>query len=170
MIRRLAAIAACALLLGARPLPENATVPAVMQTDLDLFSDAQLLRDLRDELDDILEGRDPNENVDPDELHDEVMAAIEDAGDEGDPEESEIDLEDLEAEMEEAGTCVEDVVSEIVGRAKEGCDGFAKFAVEVDQPRGGPAASDAGGSWMPPRRDIPSRGALTIQRYVRARR
>jgi hypothetical protein len=140
-----------------------------MQTDLDSFSDAQLLRDLRDELDDILEGHDPNENVDPEDLYDEVMDAIGNEGDEGDPEEAEIDLEDLEAEMEEAGTCVEDVVSEIVGKAKEGCDGFVKSGVEADQPRGGPAATGAGGSWMPPRRDIPGRGAQTFQRYIRAR-
>lgn len=168
MIRRLAALVAVALLLGARPLPEYATSPAGSQTDLDTFSDTQLLRDLRDELDDILEGRDPNENVAADELFDEVMVAIDDAGDDGDPEESEISLTDLENEMEEAGTCVEDVVREIVGMAKEGCDGT--LDIEVQQPRGGPGTTDTGGAWLPPRRDVPSRGAVTFQRYVRARR
>jgi hypothetical protein len=169
MIGRLAAFAALALLIGARPLPDNTTVAPSLRTDLDSFSDARLLRDLQDELDDILEGHDPNEDVSPDELYDEVMLSVGDEGDEQDPEESEISLADLEAEMEEADTCVEDVVREIVGMPKEGCDENTKQHVEVDQRRGGPAATEALGSWMPPRRDIPSRGARTFQRYVRSR-
>ena len=80
--------------------------------DLDRMSDAQLLRDLIAEIDDILEGHDPNEVVDDDTVG-EILDALHDDGDDG--VEAEIDFEDLVEEMGEAHTSVEAVVEGALG-------------------------------------------------------
>jgi hypothetical protein len=87
--------------------------------DLDSFSDAQLERDLADELDDVYSQLDPDEEYSLEELHDAIMEALSDDGDEEDAEEEEIDEEDLEGEMEEDGTTLEDVVQAALLRADE---------------------------------------------------
>lgn len=94
------------LLVGAGP-ESNALSARNQITDLDRMSDAQLLRDLIDEIDDILEDDDPNEIVDGETVAD-VLDALDDDGDTGD--ESEIDFADLVAEMDEVQTTVQSVV------------------------------------------------------------
>jgi hypothetical protein len=87
--------------------------------DLDSYSDAQLERDLADELDDVYSQLDPDEEFSLDELHGAIMEALSDQGDEDDAEEEEIDEEDLEGEMEEDGTTLEDVVHKALLEADE---------------------------------------------------
>lgn len=86
--------------------------------NLDEYSTAQLQRDLEDELDDIYaELDDPDAEYNLDVLREDILDALGNGGDEG--YESEIDLADLEAEMEEAETSLEDVVDEALARADE---------------------------------------------------
>jgi hypothetical protein len=86
--------------------------------DLDSYSDEQLQRDLSDELDDIYaQLEDPDGEYDLDVLRTAILDALGDDGDEG--YEQEIDLADLNAEMEEAGTTLGDVVDEALARADE---------------------------------------------------
>jgi hypothetical protein len=87
--------------------------------DLDTLSDAQLERDLADELDDIYGELDPDEEYSLDELHGAIMEALSDQGDEDDAEEAEIDEADLEGEMEEDDTTLEDVVQAALLEADE---------------------------------------------------
>ena len=94
---RLLELGLCVLLAGATlPLATSGVRAA---KDLDSFSDAQLMRDLADELDDIYDELDPDEEYPLDELHGAIMEALSDEGDEDDPEEAEIDEADLEGEM-----------------------------------------------------------------------
>ena len=83
-------------------------------TDLDSFSDAQLDRDLQDELDDVLEDHAPGDVADVATMQAEIIEALSDDGDTG--AEAEITLADLRAEMEEAGTSVEEVVHDALER------------------------------------------------------
>ncbi|HEY7685856.1 MAG TPA: hypothetical protein VH833_07095 [Gemmatimonadales bacterium] len=85
--------------------------------DLDSYTDEQLQRDLTDELDDIYAQADADGEYDLDVLRTAILDALGDAGDEG--YEDEIDLADLNQEMEEAGTTLEDVVDEALARADE---------------------------------------------------
>lgn len=85
--------------------------------DLDSYSDEQLQRDLTDELDDIYAQVDADGEYDLDVLRTAILDALGDDGDEG--YEEEIDLADLNQEMEEAGTTLEDVVDEALARADE---------------------------------------------------
>jgi hypothetical protein len=86
--------------------------------DLDSYTDAQLERDLLDELDDIYaELGDPDGEYDLDVLKADIMDALGDAGDEG--YEDEIDMADLVDQMSEDSTTVEDVVDEALERADE---------------------------------------------------
>ena len=87
--------------------------------DLDSYSDAQLERDLADELDDIYSEMEPGEEYPLDELHGAILEALSDEGDEDDAEEEEIDAEDLEGEMEEDDTTLEDVVQAALLEADE---------------------------------------------------
>jgi hypothetical protein len=73
--------------------------------DLDAFTDARLDRDLEAELDDIYEDLDPDETESLDDLRDAILSALSDDGDDG--VETEISEEDLEAEMQEAGTTLQ---------------------------------------------------------------
>lgn len=171
MLRRLAVLAGFTALVGARPLPERALVAPSSQTDLDSFTDEHLHRDLMAELNVILKDHDANEDVSAQELFDEVMAAVDDNGDDADPDAAEITLADLEEEMEEAHTCVEDVVRWIVGLAKQGCEQGAGVDVASGAAARGPAVRagrETELGWVPPRKDIPSRGAREFQRLVRA--
>jgi hypothetical protein len=86
----------------------------VARTDLDAFSDARLDRDLQDELDDVFDEHSPDAVADVATIQAAIMAALQDEGDEG--AEAEISLADLEAEMREAGTDVEDVVHDAIER------------------------------------------------------
>ena len=99
--------------LGQRPVHDQAP------KNLDAFPPARLDRDLQAELDDIFVGHDPNELVDLDELKAEIMAALSDEGDDDDAREADINLEDLEAEMEEDDTTLEDVVEEALNEVDQ---------------------------------------------------
>jgi hypothetical protein len=101
--------------LGLAPLSaglgRNVRAPQVQVaagTDLDAFSNAQLDRDLQDELDDVFEQHAPGDVADVATMQAELMEALSDDGDEG--AETEITLADLDAEMREAGTSVTEVV------------------------------------------------------------
>jgi hypothetical protein len=122
-------------------------------TDLDGLSEAQLLRDLIDEIDDILDGHDPNEVVDEDTVA-EVVEALEDDGDSG--AEAEIDFEDLVAEMNEAQTTVQDVV--------EGA-----LEVHLAGGRGGDFTVAARGAAPPRRKEAPSRVARALVMAIKSR-
>ena len=85
--------------------------------DLDSYTDAQLKRDLDAELDEIFSKLgDPDSEYNLDVLHDDILAAL---GDNGDGAEDEIDLADLNDEMTEAGTTLEDVVDDALAKADE---------------------------------------------------
>lgn len=82
--------------------------------DLDSLGDAQLRKELMAELDDVHQL--PDEEEDELDTEAELIAAfvdaLQDSGD--DAAESELDFADLQAEMEEAGTTVDDVVEHSV--------------------------------------------------------
>jgi hypothetical protein len=94
-------LASALLAPGQRPLLGQAD-------DLDSFDDARLDRDLEAELDDIYEDFAPEARVALGELEEAILEALSDEGDDGI--EDDISLEDLEAEMREAGTTLEDCV------------------------------------------------------------
>ncbi len=83
--------------------------------DLDLLDDATLQRDLEAELDDIYTDFDPNGQFPLEELKAAMLEALSDGGDEG--VEDEIDFEDLEADMEEADTTIDDVLDMALAEA-----------------------------------------------------
>jgi hypothetical protein len=116
MLTRVLALVVTVLVAGMGP-ETNALSARAELTDLDDLPDAQLLRDLIDEIDDILDGHDPDEIVD-DETVGEVIVALHDEGDSGD--EAVIDFEDLEAEMVEAGMSLEDIVESALEVAAAG--------------------------------------------------
>lgn len=93
--------------------------PVQAMHDLDLYSDARLQKDLYDELDDILVSQsgqmEPDAEYSVEELHTAILDALSDQGDEG--LENEIDKADLDMEMEEANTTVEDVLNEALADA-----------------------------------------------------
>lgn len=99
----------------------HVSVPAMAQTidDLDEMDAQSLDEDLTDELDDVYTdyGIDPEEYYDNQELVDAFMEALSDAGDTGD--EQDISFAELEYEMEEAGTTVEEVVAAAVDEADD---------------------------------------------------
>jgi hypothetical protein len=105
------ALALAQLRLDATAAPRRAT------SDLDGYSDAQLTRDLTDELNDIFEGLPPDKQYPLDALEEAILEAFSDDGDEGF--ESEIDMEDLDEEMEEAQTSLDDVVEAALERADQ---------------------------------------------------
>lgn len=152
MLTRVLALIVTVLLTGA-VLESNALSARAQLKDLDQMSEEQLLRYLIDEVDDILEGRDPDEVVDGETVA-EVIEALGDDGDTGD--ESEMDFAELVAEMDEADTTVQAVV--------EG-------ALEVQLARGGGrdfivAARRA----APPRRkEAPSRVARALVMAIKSR-
>lgn len=111
----LPALGMTVLLLGAG-LPASRPVSTPELRDLDeITDDDELVSYIIADLDDILDGRDPSEDVDPRQLYLELLFALGDEGDEFDPEESVISLSDLRDEMAEADTSVEDVVLEALG-------------------------------------------------------
>lgn len=85
--------------------------------DLDSYPRERLLRDLEAELNDIEESMGADDVVSLDALEEALMEALSDDGDSGDPLESDINLEDLEEEMEEDSTSLEDVVGESLAEA-----------------------------------------------------
>jgi hypothetical protein len=85
-----------------------APLRAPLRTDLDSFTDQQLDRDLQDELDDVFADHRPGDVGDVETMQRELIEALSDEDDEG--AEMEISLSDLEAEMQESGTSVADVV------------------------------------------------------------
>lgn len=92
--------------------PDPVTDERVVLSDLDTYDDARLMRDLRDELNDVLE------EVEDDDTDNETLASLmlDALGDDGDTGyETDITLEDLEAEMEEAGTSLEEVIAQALG-------------------------------------------------------
>jgi hypothetical protein len=95
-------------MLGQRPIEGQVK-------DLDALSPATLDRDLEAELDDIYQSLPPDRLDSLDDLMDHILEALSDDGDDGT--EQDIDEENLEAEMEEAGTSLEDVVEAALERA-----------------------------------------------------
>ncbi len=85
---------------------------SVVRSDLDTYDDARLMRDLRDELNDVLEEVE-DDDADLETLAELILDAFGDDGDTG--AETDISLEDLEAEMEEAGTSLEQVIAGALG-------------------------------------------------------
>lgn len=86
----------------------RAHAPRVHLRDLDAMSDAELLKDLQDELDDVFEHHQASETADIASVQEAIMEALSDDGDTGD--ETEISFADLEAEMAEDDTDVKDVI------------------------------------------------------------
>lgn len=152
MLTRVLSLIVPVLVVGAS-LESNALSARDHIHDLDGFSDAQLLQDLIDEIDDILQGHDPNEIVDEDTVGD-VIDALEDDGDTG--AEAEIDFADLEAEMDEANTSVEAVV-------------VGALEVRIAGVRGGGFTVAAGNAAPPRRKEAPSRVARALVMAIKAR-
>ena len=94
-------------------------LPVQAMHDLDLYEEAQLQEDLVDELDDILVSKggqmEPDALYSVEELRAAIFGALSDQGDEG--LENEIDRADLDMEMEEANTTVENVLNEALAEA-----------------------------------------------------
>lgn len=152
MLTRGLALIVTVLLLSADP-ESNALSARDQIKDLDGMSDAQLLRDLIDEIDDILEGHDPDEIVDEDTVG-EVLDALGDDDDTG--AESEIDFADLVAEMNEVQTTVQDVV--------EGA-----LEVRLAGGRGSEFTVAARGAAPPRRKEAPSRVARALVTAIKSR-
>ena len=92
--------------------------PVQAEHDLDDYNDARLSKDLYDELDDIYQnGLQPNSRYSLEVCKEMMMDALSDDGDTGS--ENEIDETDLESEMEEAGTNLEDAVEQGLIRADQ---------------------------------------------------
>ena len=127
---RLSALGMTVLLMGSS-LPAGPADPTAARADLDSFEPGRLERDLQDELDDIFEFYDPDEDVTPEVMFDEIMVALGDEGDYLDPEENEISLQDLRDEIEELGdgTTLEDVVMEALGVGQADAGGPASGAL-----------------------------------------
>jgi len=97
-----------------------ALVPPPVHTqvgDLDQLDDATLQRDLEAELDDIYAEFEANGQFPIAELKEAMLEALGDEGDDGDDAEEEITLDELEAEMTEADTTLEDVLDEALAAA-----------------------------------------------------
>ena len=95
-----------------------ALTPRLVQSqgkDPDSLDDATLQHDLEAELDDIYADHDPDSQFELADLKEAMLEALGDEGDEGD--EEEIDFDDLEADMEEAGTTIEAVLDEALAQA-----------------------------------------------------
>lgn len=94
-------------------------LPVQAMHDLDLYKEVRLQKALYDELDDILVSKggqmEPDALYSIEELRTAILDALSDDGDEG--LENEIDRADLEMEMEEAKTTVEDVLDEALAEA-----------------------------------------------------
>lgn len=101
-------LAGAGLTLGQLPVAGQAN-------DLDALDAATLDRDLEAELDDIYQSLPPDRLDSLDDLMDRILDALSDGGDDGT--EQDIDEENLEAEMEEAGTSLEDVVEAALQQA-----------------------------------------------------
>lgn len=115
--------------------------PVQANHDLDAYSDTQLSRDLNDELDDIYQmGLQPNSRYSLDVCKNMMMEALSDDGDAG--YENEIDYSDLETEMEEADTDLEDEVVQGLVRADQisfrrespPSWGFVRVSTSIDSP------------------------------------
>lgn len=102
------------LLAGALMLPVS-TLAQDEGDDLDAFNQQTLEAALNDELDDIFETLDPDGFYSDEQVVDAVMAALSDNGDQGN--EDIISFDELEAEMAEIGTTVEDEVIAAVEEA-----------------------------------------------------
>lgn len=152
MLTRVLASLVTVLLVSADP-GSNALLARGQVTDLDGWSDAQLLRDLIDEIDDILEGHDPDEIVDGEAVQD-VLDALNDVGDTG--AEAEIDFEDLEAEMAEANTTVQEIVE-------------SALEVELAGGRPGGLLVAARNAAPPRRKEAPSRVARALVMAIKSR-
>ena len=96
--------------------------------DPDSLDDATLQHDLEAELDDVYIDHDPDTEFDIDDLKEWMLEALRDDGDDGDDAEEEIDFDDLESDMEEAGTTIPAVLDEALAQA----DAIASN----EQPRG----------------------------------
>jgi hypothetical protein len=97
-----------------------ALVPRPLHTqpvDLDVLDDATLQRDLEAELDDIYTDFDPDGQFQLAELRAAMLEALGDEGDEGDDAEEEITFEQLETEMTEADTTLEEVLDAALAEA-----------------------------------------------------
>lgn len=108
-----------------------------LRTDLDSFSDQRLDRDLQDELDDVFEDHGPNDTDDVATMQSAIIEALSDAGDEG--AETEISFADLEAEMEEDGTSVADVVHDALEHLDQAAAPRTRFHLAAWM--GGPPSS-----------------------------
>jgi hypothetical protein len=109
-----------------------ATSVAHAEHDLDALGDAELRRELMSELDDVDQLPDEEEGeLDTEaELIAAFTDALQDSGD--DAAESELDFADLEAEMEEAGTSIGDVVEHSVHKLfKEESDMDSKMGKTI---------------------------------------
>jgi hypothetical protein len=95
-------------------------VPRPLHTqpvDLDQLDDATLQHDLEAELDDIYADFEPDGEFQLAELKTAMLEALGDEGDEGEDAEEEITFEQLETEMKEADTTLEDVLDEALAQA-----------------------------------------------------
>ena len=94
-------------------------LPVQAMHDLDLYEEVRLQKALYDELDDILVSKggqmEPDALYSIEELRAAILGALSDQGDEG--LENEIDRADLDMEMEEANTTVENVLNDAVAEA-----------------------------------------------------
>ena len=93
---------------AATPHRLHILVASGSERDLDSLPPEELDEDLTAELADVFEQLDPNTAYPIDALYAAIMGALSDANDDG--AEDEISEADLEAEMEEAGTDLQDVV------------------------------------------------------------
>ena len=141
MLKRLFVLAAAFVLVGAAPVSggtaSRESVHARAANDLDWMTPADIERDLRDEVDDIMEGHTPGELVEVDELFSEIVEALGDDGDTG--YETAINMEDLVEEFAEAGTCVNAVVQRVLQMDVEPCDGELAHASDASVGVRGPS-------------------------------
>lgn len=111
------------VVLAAAALP---ALPKDGHQDLDELSEAQLRKYLRAELEEVFRhgGLKPNQRYTIDELYAAIIAALRNEGDSADEDEDEIDWDELEEEMAEIGSSVEDEVQ----------DALEQLVAEADAP------------------------------------
>jgi hypothetical protein len=108
--------------------------------DLDGLDDARFLRDLEAELDDIYAQFPRDAEVPLEDLKDAILTALEDTGDAGDAAEEEISFDELEAEMEEADTTLEDVIDDALAEA-DAMASNERQGASIVRVAGGPGAA-----------------------------
>jgi hypothetical protein len=167
MSRRLLTCAACVV---ASALVLSPYWALAQISDLDELDDATLERDLEAELDDIYDLLDEDAEYPLAQLKAAMLTALGDEGDAGDEDEEEITLAELEQEMAEADTSLEQVVDD----ALEAADVLASTEtprawtiVGVSLARG-PAAQRRGNGRTTPRQAV-LQGTRAIVRTSNAR-